>query len=432
MASMWKRGNSVAPGGMDAPVTPDPSVKSSPWTKGAWKLAANKVIQQNAEAKGTPVKDLASVVKAMQKETSSQAARRLLATQRASSKKPATKGSRSVMFSSGYVYFLVLEKPWWFTGMLAIVTYGFAIILMWLISLPLSLINTQEEWGEDTDLPNALLALRFAASHILMMSFGTVMPSTDGGYLVAFFSMLVGVVVNAFVFSAVVSKFQSPQKDIVWTTRSIMSRRDGVPTFMVRVGNLRCHTLYNPVIRVTLLSRHVTKEGEGFMKKEVVEVMQPATVSGVHTIACPIEPSSPMWTVFKDSKTTVCPKSGKTINEMTTPKRIRAKAKLRDRDGAGADSPGMHTDSDSEYDSDSSDEEDPWLVHLTFTALDPVYGAELCSTTTYTNGTLVGPARWRDVIGFGRDGKPQIDWQNFDEFVDGCVIDADAEDSEGG
>ena len=431
MASMWKRGNSVAPGGMDAPATPDPSVKSSPWTKGAWKLAANKVIQQNAEAKGTPVKDLASVVKAMQKETSSQAARRLLATQRASNKKPATKGSRSVMFSSGYVYFLVLEKPWWFTGMLAIVTYGFAIILMWLISLPLSLINTQEEWGEDTDLPNALLALRFAASHILMMSFGTVMPSTDGGYLVAFFSMLVGVVVNAFVFSAVVSKFQSPQKDIVWTTRSIMSRRDGVPTFMVRVGNLRCHTLYNPVIRVTLLSRHVTKEGEGFMKKEVVEVMQPATVSGVHTIACPIEPSSPMWTVFKDSKTTVCPKSGKTINEMTTPKRIRAKAKLRDRDGAGADSPGIHTDSDSEYDSDSSDEEDPWLVHLTFTALDPVYGAELCSTTTYTNGTLVGPARWRDVIGFGRDGKPQIDWQNFDEFVDGCVIDADAEDSEG-
>ena len=431
MASMWKRGNSVAPGGMDAPVTPDPSVKSSPWTKGAWKLAANKVIQQNAEAKGTPVKDLASVVKAMQKETSSQAARRLLATQRASNKKPATKGSRSVMFSSGYVYFLVLEKPWWFTGMLAIVTYGFAIILMWLISLPLSLINTQEEWGEDTDLPNALLALRFAASHILMMSFGTVMPSTDGGYLVAFFSMLVGVVVNAFVFSAVVSKFQSPQKDIVWTTRSIMSRRDGVPTFMVRVGNLRCHTLYNPVIRVTLLSRHVTKEGEGFMKKEVVEVMQPATVSGVHTIACPIEPSSPMWTVFKDSKTTVCPKSGKTINEMTTPKRIRAKAKLRDRDGAGADSPGIHSDSDSEYDSDSSDEEDPWLVHLTFTALDPVYGAELCSTTTYTNGTLVGPARWRDVIGFGRDGKPQIDWQNFDEFVDGCVIDADAEDSEG-
>ena len=421
----------MAPGGPDGTGTPGPSFQSSSWSKGAWKMAANKVIQQNAELKGTPAKDLASVVSAIQKETSAQAARRLLAKQRATSKKPATKGSRNVIFSSGYVYFLVLEKPWWFTGALAMVVYGFAIILMFLISLPLDLINTQEEWGEDSDVPNALLALRFAASHILMMSFGTVMPSTDGGYLVAFFSMLVGVVVNAFVFSAVVSKFQSPQKDIVWTTRSIMSRRDGVPTFMVRVGNLRCHTLYNPVIRVTLLSRHVTKEGEGFMKKEVVEVMQPATVSGVHTIACPIEPSSPLWAVFKDSKTTVCPKSGKTINEMTTPRRIRSKAKLEDGARDGGEPSGSHTETESEYDSDSDEEEDPWLVHLTFTAMDPVYGAELCSTTTYTNGTLVGPARWKDVIGFGRDGKPQIDWHNFDEYIDGCLNNPDAADGEG-
>ena len=201
---------------------------------------------------------------------------------------------------------------------------------------------------------------------------------------------------------------------------------------MIRVGNLRCHTLYNPVIRVTLLSRHVTKEGEGFMKKEVVEVMQPATVSGVHTIACPIEPSSPLWTVFKDSKTTVCPKSGKTINEMTTPRRIRSKAKLEDGARDGGEPSGVHTETESEYDSDSDEEEDPWLVHLTFTAMDPVYGAELCSTTTYTNGTLVGPARWKDVIGFGRDGKPQIDWHNFDEYIDGCLNNPDAADGEGG
>ena len=65
-----------------------------------------------------------------------------------------------------------------------------------------------------------------------------------------------------------------------------MSRRDGTPTLMLRVGNLRCHTLYNPIIRCTLLSRHVTSEGEGYMKKEAVQVMQPATVSGVHTVAC--------------------------------------------------------------------------------------------------------------------------------------------------
>jgi len=31
--------------------------------------------------------------------------------------------------------------------------------------------------------------------------------------------------------------------------------------------HLAAHTLYNPTIRITLLSRHVTEEGEGFMKK---------------------------------------------------------------------------------------------------------------------------------------------------------------------
>ena len=78
----------------------------------------------------------------------------------------------------------------------------------------------------------------------------------------AYLSIMLGVVLNLFVFSAVLAKFQSPQKDLVWSTRAVMTRRDGVPVLCVRVGNLRCHTLYNCVIRVTLLRRHVTTEGE--------------------------------------------------------------------------------------------------------------------------------------------------------------------------
>jgi hypothetical protein len=79
--------------------------------------------------------------------------------------------------------------------------------------------------------------------------------------------MLLGVVVNVFVFTAVLAKFQAPQVDLVWSGKAVMTRRDGVPTLLIRVGNLKAHTLYNPTIRLTLLSRHVTEEGEGFMKK---------------------------------------------------------------------------------------------------------------------------------------------------------------------
>ncbi len=122
--------------------------------------------------------------------------------------------------------------------------------------------------------------------------------------------MLVGVGVNVFVFAAVVAKFQSPQKDLVWSTRGVITKRDDVSTLLIRVGNLRCHTLYNPTIRCTLLSRHVTKEGEGFMKKEVVEVMQPATISGVHTIACAVNRKSPLFPILKTSWFVKCPVLG--------------------------------------------------------------------------------------------------------------------------
>jgi hypothetical protein len=157
------------------------------------------------------------------------------------------------------------------------------------------------------------------------------------------------------------------------------------------VGNLRCHTLYNPAIRVTLLSRHVTTEGEGFMQKEDVECMQPATISGVHTIACPVVRESPLYEVFSRSKTV------KDKGPPGTPSPGRPSGNVK----VGGSTPGGDAEFDSDSESDSDDEDDSqWLLHVTFTATDPIYGAELCSTTTFTRDTLVGPARFQDVIGF--------------------------------
>ena len=88
------------------------------------------------------------------------------------------------------------------------------------------------------------------------------------------------------------------------------------------------------------------------------------------------------------------------------------------------------SDDDSDASSDSSDEEFQWLLHVTFTALDPVYGAELCSHTTYTDDSLVGPARFKDVIGVDASGRPVIDWHAFDDHVDGCDHDVDDDSSD--
>ena len=46
----------------------------------------------------------------------------------------------------------------------------------------------------------------------------------------------------------------------------------------------------------------------------------------------------------------------------------------------GGSTPGGDAEFDSDSESDSDDEDDSqWLLHVTFTATDPIYGAELCS-----------------------------------------------------
>lgn len=419
LSALWRR-TSVRPTSIDdtmaSPSPRRPYIGKSPsWRSTAWRGAGQRVIQAIRDEKrsGTSVLDVARRAKA---ESSAMAARRLLESARAKTKSAvAAKGSRAIAsFNSGYVYFLVLETSWWFTVAISLAAYCLAILLCFIISLPLDLYNTQEDTDADAA-ERASLALRFATAHVITGGPGSIVAVEDVGYVVGYFSMLVGVVVNVFVFAAVVAKFQSPQKDLVWSTRAVLTRRDGVPTLMVRVGNLRCHTLYNPTIRTTLLSRHVTEEGEGFMKKEYVEVSQPATISGVHTIACSLKPDSPLFPILRTEKFAKC------AAEMGVPP---AAVKKTDKD-----------DADSDSDSDG-DEPFQWLFHVTFTALDPVYGAELCSHTTYTEDSLQGPARFKDVISVDEKGRPAIDWHAFDESVAGFdqneYSDSEEEEEEGG
>ena len=382
--------------------------RSAPASSRSWKSAGTRVIQENKSARGEV--SVADVVRQVRVETSAQAARRLLRSARhRTTKAMAAKGSRNVIFSSGYLYFLVLEKPWWFTVAFSLAAYAATIFACFVVSLPLPLYNSSEE----TDASQAALALWFASSHVITGSAGDVAPTSDAGYFVSHLSSLAGVVVNGFVFAAVLAKFQSPQKDLVWSTKGVMTKRDGVPTLLVRVGNLRCHTLYNPTIRCTLLSRHVTAEGEGFMKKEEVEVTQPATISGVHTIACAVEPRSPLFPILETSRFVNCPVLGPGA-----------------RASGGKEKDEKASNDDSDASSDASDEPFRWLLHVTFTALDPVYGADLCSHTTYTDESLVGPARFKDVIGVDASGRPVIDWHAFDDHVDGCDHDADDDSSD--
>ena len=144
------------------------------------------------------------------------------------------------------------------------------------------------------------LALRFAAAHIITMASGAVVPVASIGHFVAVVQQLLGVAVNVLVLSAIIAKFQSPTADVVWSSRGVIRDRDGVPTVQFRVGNLRCNKLFPHEISLTLLRRHVTKEGEAYSRRDELEVARPTTISGVHTVAHAVDENSPLYDLLRD------------------------------------------------------------------------------------------------------------------------------------
>ena len=210
LSALWRR-TSVRPTSIDdtmaSPSPRRPYIGKSPsWRSTAWRGAGQRVIQAIRDEKrsGTSVLDVARVPRR------SRARWRRAGCSRARAKTKsavAAKGSRAIAsFNSGYVYFLVLETSWWFTVAISLAAYCLAILLCFIISLPLDLYNTQEDTDADAA-ERASLALRFATAHVITGGPGSIVAVEDVGYVVGYFSMLVGVVVNVFVFAAVVASF---------------------------------------------------------------------------------------------------------------------------------------------------------------------------------------------------------------------------------
>ena len=319
--------------------------------------------------------------------------------------RPVATGSRVTQRLSGsYIYFLVLERSWWYAVTLALSLYIISIAVCALVASTARLANTQRDLEEDildgAVAPRWEKCLRFAAAHVLTMSWGSVVPVDTWSHVLSWLQIALGLLVNVFVFSVVVAKFQAPQSDLVWSEGCVILSRDGVPHLLMRVGNLRCHTLYSPRIRLTLLRRHVTQEGESYFRRDDLVgavpklisarrrgvnetcctqvVDQPATMSGIHTVAHAIDEGSPLRELYESGA-------------------------LRRLDGL--------------------------LIHAVVQAFDNVYGGDLSATHTYGKGSLLEGA-FADMIR-SEGGRTTIDWDNFNATrpLGSPVRDADPEPS---
>ena len=199
------------------------------------------------------------------------------------------------------------------------------------------------------------------------MGYGSVFPASDAGFLLATVQQLLGIFINVVLFACILAKFQAPQADIVFSDSCVVADRNRVPHLMIRVSNLRCHTLYNLNVRVSLLQRFVTVEGESYTKVRDLAIQEPPpTMAGVLTLCHVLDSASPLFGL--------------------------SEAKLA--------------------------ESSQMAIQCTFTALDPVYQAEVCAKTSYSPHQLRFHMRFADLVKVTKSGTPALDFGVFDGLVE--------------
>jgi hypothetical protein len=95
-----------------------------------------------------------------------------------------------------------------------------------------------------------LLSVMNTATSIVTMSAGSMTPATAPQFWFNTFMQLVGVIWNVLIFSVIVTRFQHPQVELVFSKIVCTKTRDGSDTLVFRIGNKRGNYIFSPEVHV--------------------------------------------------------------------------------------------------------------------------------------------------------------------------------------
>jgi inward rectifier potassium channel len=105
-------------------------------------------------------------------------------------------------------------------------------------------------------------AFFFSVQTMATIGYGKLIPVTLGANLLASAEALSGLVVFAVVTGLVFSKFSRPTARVRFTRNAVISLRDGVPSLMFRMANVRANQIVDAQIHVVFARQEKTLEGE--------------------------------------------------------------------------------------------------------------------------------------------------------------------------
>ena len=154
------------------------------------------------------------------------------------------------------LYYHLMQRSWWLLmGLL-----GLAYLITNLLFAVLYLLNkdgiNSSGPGDFTD------AFAFSVQTLSTIGYGTLAPTNGTVHTLVTFEAMAGLIGTAIATGLVFAKFSRPRAKVLFSQPITVTRRNGKPALVFRVGNARGNEIIEASLRVAALVPEVTMEGE--------------------------------------------------------------------------------------------------------------------------------------------------------------------------
>lgn len=140
-------------------------------------------------------------------------------------------------------------------------------------------------------------AFFFSVQTFGTIGYGKLVPVTLAAHWLVTCESFVGMFGMALVTGLVFAKFARPTARVLWSNVAVITKRNGIPTIMIRLANERANGIAEAQFRMTALVDMITPEGERIRKLQDLELVTKLTptFSFSFTIMHAIGPTSPLY-----------------------------------------------------------------------------------------------------------------------------------------
>ena len=114
----------------------------------------------------------------------------------------------------------------------------------------------------------------FSIETLATVGYGDLHPATTYGHQIAAIEILVGVAFTAILTGLIFVRFSRPRAIVVYAENMVITPYNGCRTLMIRVGNGRTNILSDAQVRLSVLMREISHEGQTFRRVYELELLR--------------------------------------------------------------------------------------------------------------------------------------------------------------